>query len=106
MRNLFFLLTVQLFIIPAYAQKSVGYKPGYFIRGNDTLPFRYLEPANMKEGRKYPVILVLHGSGERGSDNKLQLVHGATLFIDSSLRVNYPAYIIFPQCKLSKSWAR
>src|SRR5438045_626859 len=106
MWNLFFLWVLQLLITSAYAQKSTGYKGGYFTRGNDTLPFRYLEPAVIKKGMKYPVIIVLHGSGERGNDNRLQLVHGAKLFLDSSLRANYPAYIIFPQCKVSKSWAR
>ena len=106
MRNLYFLLAFQLLIVSTYAQKSTGYKGRYFTRGNDTLPFRFLEPVGMQKGMKYPVIVVLHGSGERGSDNRLQLVHGARLFIDSSLRAEYPAYIIFPQCKVSKSWAR
>jgi predicted peptidase len=106
MRSIYFLFVFQLLIVSTYAQKSVGYKGRYFIRGNDTLPFRYLEPADIKKGRKYPVIVILHGSGERGIDNRLQLVHGGRLFIDSSLRADYPAYIIFPQCRVSKSWAR
>ena len=106
MRNLYFFLALQLVLLNSYGQKSNGYAAAYFRSGNDTLPFRYLEPLEIKKGKKYPVIIVLHGTGERGRDNKLQLVHGAKSFMDPSLRNNYPAYIIFPQCKVNTSWAR
>ncbi len=55
--------------------------------------------------KKYPVILVLHGSGERGKDNEKQLVHGGELFLDSSTRKEYPAFVIFPQCPQQSSWS-
>src|SRR5688572_30842540 len=94
MRNLFSLLALQLIVICSYGQKTNGYAAGYFISGKDTLPYRYLQPLELKEGKKYPVIIVLHGTGERGTDNKRQLVHGAKEFMDSLSRKNFPAYII------------
>ena len=44
----------------------------------------------------YPMVLFLHGSGERGSDNEAQLIHGGDLFLRDSIRDKYPAIIVFP----------
>ncbi|HSB93637.1 MAG TPA: dienelactone hydrolase family protein [Flavitalea sp.] len=106
MRKLRVLLLLQVATICASAQQSNDYAAGFFTSGKDTLSYRYLEPLGMKKGQKYPVIIILHGSGERGNDNKLQLVHGGKLFIDPTVRANFPAFIIFPQCKPGKSWTR
>lgn len=44
-----------------------------YVDGTDTLPCRILTPANFKKGQKYPLLVFLHGAGERGSDNEKQL---------------------------------
>lgn len=75
-----------------------------FIRNGDTLLYRILLPLNYPKGKKYPVILFLHGSGERGNDNTAQLVHGGSLFMDSTVRQKYPAIVVFPQCPSGTSW--
>lgn len=71
----------------------------------DTLLYRVLYPANYDPGRKYPLILVLHGAGERGNDNEKQLVHGGKLFLADSNRIKYPAIILFPQCPQNSYWS-
>ena len=70
------------------------------MQGQDTLPYRLLLPLNYNVKKKYPLILFLHGSGERGNDNEKQLVHGGDLFLMDSIRKNYPAIVVFPQCSL------
>ncbi|MGL4595384.1 MAG: hypothetical protein ACRCUY_11720 [Thermoguttaceae bacterium] len=40
-----------------------------------TLKFRLHVPENIEPGKKYPLIFWLHGVGEIGTDNKIQLVH-------------------------------
>ncbi len=45
-----------------------------------TLPYRVLEP-NAYSEKSVPLIIFLHGSGERGDDNELQLTHGASFFL-------------------------
>ena len=41
-----------------------------------SLRYRMLSPATVKAGRKYPLVLFLHGAGERGDDNAMQLLWG------------------------------
>jgi predicted peptidase len=87
-----------------WAQDRSLYEKKEFIQGNDTLRYRVLYPLDYHKGKKYPVVLFLHGSGERGNDNESQLSWGADLFLDSMNRQNYPAIVVFPQCPLSSSW--
>ena len=37
------------------------------------LGYRLLTPKNYDAAKKYPLVLVLHGAGERGTDNAAQL---------------------------------
>lgn len=70
-----------------------------------TLRYRILFPENYDRSKKYPLVLVLHGAGERGSDNEKQLVHGSKLFLQEDVRKNFPAIVIFPQCPENEYWS-
>ncbi len=72
---------------------------------HDTLRYRLLYPDRYDPAMKYPILFVLHGSGERGADNIAQLKHGADLFLRDSVRRKYPAIVIFPQCPTDASWS-
>ncbi|MFM2361026.1 MAG: hypothetical protein RLY16_3019 [Bacteroidota bacterium] len=87
-------------------QDLTAYSKEYFIQNGDTLPYRLLLPENYDASKKYPLIMVLHGAGERGNDNELQLVHGAKLFLQDSIRKAFPAIVVFPQCKQNSFWAK
>jgi hypothetical protein len=39
-----------------------------------TLLYRFLQPAKPKAGQRYPLVLFLHGAGQRGDDNTKPLV--------------------------------
>ena len=82
------------------------YKKELFINGHDTLLLRVMYPNNFNPDQSYPLILFLHGAGERGNDNDKQLVHGASFFADSTNREQFPAVVIFPQCPEKDYWAR
>jgi len=69
------------------------------------LPYRVLYPANYDKTKKYPLLLFLHGAGERGKDNEKQLAWGAKLFITDENRKNFPAIVVFPQCPEESFWA-
>jgi predicted peptidase len=107
-RTLAVLLTVQFFCLYADAQTNPdfsAYSYETFIYNGDTLRYRMLEPAGYDSQKPYPLIVFLHGSGERGSDNAAQLLHGGSLFLKDSLRQQFPAFVIFPQCPADSMWA-
>lgn len=89
----------------ANAQDMSLYLKKEHTSGGFTLPYRILFPEEYKPSKKYPLILVLHGAGERGSDNEKQLVHGGRLFLDSVVRKKFPAIVVFPQCPEDSYWS-
>lgn len=88
------------------AQDLSAYQKKIFVKNGNKLPYRILFPKDYSASEKYPLILVLHGSGERGNDNELQLVHGSDLFLKEEVRNNYRAIVVFPQCAVGSSWAK
>src|SRR5690606_34978999 len=70
----------------------------------DTLDYRIIFPENYPTDKDYPLVLFLHGAGERGSDNEKQLTHGADLFLAEENRKKFPAIVVFPQCPEDKYW--
>ncbi|HEV7621322.1 MAG TPA: dienelactone hydrolase family protein, partial [Flavisolibacter sp.] len=60
---------------------------------------------NFQSSKKYPLIVFLHGSGERGRDNEKQLMHGGDLFMRPDVRLQFPAIVVFPQCPDGATWA-
>lgn len=68
------------------------------------LPYRILAPATVQAGIKYPLVVFLHGAGERGNTNTNQLHHGGKLFLNPNNRRDFPAFVIFPQCPNGKRW--
>lgn len=52
----------------------------------------------------YPLVLFLHGAGERGGDNAKQLKHGAGEFASEANRQQYPCFVVAPQCPEGKFW--
>lgn len=85
------------------AQNEDEYSKEYFVSGEDTLNYRMLKPPNFDPTKKYPIVLFLHGAGERGNDNYKQLAHGSELFYE--MRDSFPSMVIFPQCRQNDYWA-
>ncbi len=75
-----------------------------FVYKSDTLLYRVLFPEKYDATKTYPLVIFLHGAGERGNDNTKQLVHGASLFTNPENRTKFPAIVIFPQCPADKRW--
>ena len=71
---------------------------------NDTLPYRLLKPEGAA-GQKFPLVIFLHGAGERGIDNDAQIKHIAAVFGSPENRKKYPCYVLAPQCAGSMWWA-
>ncbi|MBN9122461.1 MAG: prolyl oligopeptidase family serine peptidase [Planctomycetes bacterium] len=71
-----------------------------------TLPYRLLKPSGTEAGKKYPLVVILHGAGERGTDNKKQLVWFWNDKKPSLLTrpevAKEKAFVIVPQCPEGK----
>jgi predicted peptidase len=79
-------------------------KMTYTDADGNTLPYRLLKPLNYNPKEKYPLVVFLHGAGERGDDNDKQLVHGVPEFLTPENRKDYPCFLIAPQCPEGKKW--
>ncbi len=90
----------------AMAQEESAYLKKTFVQNGSSMPYRILLPKDFSPKKKYPLILVLHGSGERGNDNEAQLVHGSDLFLKTKIRDEFPALVVFPQCASESSWSK
>ena len=82
------------------------YEPREFVgKSGKPLKYRLIKPVDYKFGNKYPLVLFLHGAGERGEDNAATLRHAAKDFANDQLRAKYPAYVVIPQCPTGKKWS-
>ncbi len=70
--------------------------------GEKALPYRLLVPKGHKPGTALPLVVWLHGSGEKGTDNvsPLRALDG-TVLADAGKR---PAFVLVPQCPPKAAW--
>lgn len=69
-----------------------------------TTRYRLLTPEPLEPGRRYPLVLFLHGAGERGGDNTKQLTHFPRRMASSARRAEFPCYVLAPQCPEDERW--
>lgn len=69
--------------------------------GELLLPYRLYKPQTNK---KLPVILYLHGAGERGIDNCKQLKSVPEVLTNDFYRKRHPSFIVVPQCPTGANW--
>lgn len=63
-----------------------------------TLPYRLLRPAaSPPAGTRAPLVLLLHGSGEIGTDNRRQLTRFALAWATDEARRRDAAFVVVPQ---------
>jgi predicted peptidase len=89
---------------PVFAQsRETGFlNRAVEIRGT-TSRYQVYVPQTYDPARRWPVILVLHGAGERGSDGLVQTEVG----LGSAIRRfvdRYPAIVVFPQTPTGERW--
>jgi predicted peptidase len=69
------------------------------------LACRVLLPHDYQPARtRYPLVVFLHGSGERGDDNQAQLRLGVHGFNTPAVRARHPAIVVAPQAPAGTNW--
>lgn len=76
----------------------------YHDEEGNILPYRLLKPKKTEKQRRYPLVLFLHGIGERGDDNKAQLKEGVKNFATDENMEKYPCFVAVPQCPHDDLW--
>ena len=89
--------------VSLFSQDKSPFSKEVFQLNETQLPYRMLLPENYNENKEYPLLLFLHGAGERGNNNESQLDHGS----DFLLKINkdYDAIIVVPQCSKEDYWS-
>ena len=62
----------------------------------------YLPPDYGKKQQQWPMILFLHGAGERGDDLEKVKVHGPPKIVETEK--DFPFILVSPQCPEGKWW--
>jgi len=71
-----------------------------------SMPYRLFIPDGYNANTSYPLVLFLHGAGERGTDNNAPLngSQGAKLWAETANQASYPCFVVVPQCPADKQW--
>ncbi len=84
---------------------ALSLKPLVFIGARGAgLPYRLHRPPPAKPGVRHPLVLFLHGAGERGSDNQAQLVHGVLPILAYAAEQGEKLFLVAPQCPAEEKW--
>jgi predicted peptidase len=106
MKATIFLLIVLSAALPVRADdKPSAFETHTFTwHGGAKLPYRLLKPHQIEPGKKYPLVLILHGWGEHGTDNQKQLKDFGEVFLKADVRKRFPCFVLLPQA--DGSWVQ
>lgn len=88
------------------AIKSLDYsdfKEGIFKNDNISLKYRFLKPQKVEAQKKYPLIVVFHGSGAIGTNNTSQMGVLSKMWLLPEYREQIPVYVLAPQFPIRSS---
>jgi predicted peptidase len=77
----------------------------YRNRNGETMPYRLFTPAGPDAGRKYPLVVFLHGAGGSGTDNVKQLqdanMFGGLVWTLPENQRLHPCFVLAPQTNVN-----
>ena len=88
---------------PCDAQSAERQVPQTLVRTIEMQYLLYLPPAYDSSEETWPLLLFLHGAGERGDDLELVKVHGPPKMIAEGK--DFPFVVVSPQCPKDEWWA-
>ena len=82
----------------------------FSVESGGKLPYRLFAPAQAGPQRKVPLVILLHGTSGRGTDNAGQFTGGnalgAAFFSSAKNQEQFPCFVLVPQCPPDDQWAR
>lgn len=86
----------------SFESRSIVYTGGKY--ENERFDYQLLKPEKLESGQKYPLVVFLHGAGERGTDNRLQLKYLPESMAKRPFREQFPCFLLAPQCRAGEQW--
>jgi predicted peptidase len=85
------------------SRMETGFLDRSVVLNGTTYRYQIFVPASYAPTQRWPVILFLHGAGERGSDGYIQTQVGLAPAIRQNA-ARFPAIAVFPQATAESSW--
>ncbi|MDE0739250.1 MAG: prolyl oligopeptidase family serine peptidase [Planctomycetota bacterium] len=79
-------------------------KTEYKADSSRTLQYALLKPQKVEDGKKYPLLLSLHGAGGRGNKNWERNCLANKVLSGREMRGKYPCFILAPTVSKQGSW--
>ena len=67
-------------------------------------PYRFHAPAKVEDGKRYPLVVLMHGAGSRGTNNVNQIRVGGSDLFDWARRKGEDFFFLAPQCPEGRQW--
>lgn len=81
------------------------FQAGSTLVGAQKIAFRLFVPKGYTPAKQYPIMVTLHGAGERGVDDSIQLTHYFNrMWADSAAQAIRPTFVLAPQCPAGSQW--
>ncbi|MDR3109148.1 MAG: hypothetical protein LBU65_05610 [Planctomycetaceae bacterium] len=90
-------------MLPLFNEETLHYTAGTKYKDKD-IKYRLRVPEKLEEGKKYPLVLWLHGVGEDGDDNKKSLVHLHHILPYLTGEKQRDFFLLVPQCPKDDYW--
>ncbi|MDQ3621687.1 MAG: prolyl oligopeptidase family serine peptidase [Verrucomicrobiota bacterium] len=91
---------------PLSARDPLSGEAAVFSDGTDAIPYRLYRPEGSDTpGASVPLVLFLHGAGERGTNNTAQVTAHIQGLIDTTETGSFAGFLIAPQCPPGQDWA-
>jgi predicted peptidase len=87
--------------VPGATMGSVSVRVG---EQSLTMPYRLMEPSEADPGETFPLVVFLHGSGERGTDGDAALKHIGPVLATREMRTKHPCFVLAVQCPRDRAW--
>lgn len=104
--SLIIILVFSMRVTPQTIQEIFHkYKKHYHTFSGVTLPYYLFTPENYDSSKSYPLVLCLHGAGERGNDSSaVERNSIAIVWAKDKNQAKNPCFIVVPQCPVGHRW--
>lgn len=98
------ILAVLLSCVAGLAAYEHPFAKAVFTDGGESIPYRVKRPAAIEAGKTYPLLLWLHGAGDRGDNNENHIAWTLPDLCGLADRAKMPYFAIAPHCAGAYRW--